>query len=445
MTLDDLAKHTGEDPAELQRWASIGLISNGSDYTPADSERVRLIRFAIDRGYTAETLAEVAGRQGDIIGNFAGQLGGAIHDRSYSPAEAAAEMGVEVGLFERFRAVSGISPGSRVFEEDLEAFKLVAAVLAGGIPEDVLLQLGRVFADSQAKIADAITRLFHLYVHEPMRSSKGPSNTRLEASNAISEPLVGVIEPLIVYFHRRAWAQALAEDMMLHLAEETTLPAEVVGQFSRAILFVDLCSFTPLTEMMGDAVAAQVVGRFGDIVREAAGHWFGQVVKQIGDEFMLVFADGPAAVRCAMAIRSAATAEPRFPALRIGAHSGSVLYREGDYVGVNVNIAARVTSVAARNQFLVTSDIAAQIQDRQDVDIVDIGTRRLKGLAEPIHLFAIHHPPSTPNRSADPVCGMQLNETTAEAELNWRGTRLMFCSTKCLRRFVDDPDRYPLL
>jgi len=43
---------------------------------------------------------------------------------------------------------------------------------------------------------------------------------------------------------------------------------------------------------------------------------------------------------------SSAAAEARFPALRIGAHSGSVLYREGDYVGAGVNLAARVAATA---------------------------------------------------------------------------------------------------
>jgi class 3 adenylate cyclase len=70
-----------------------------------------------------------------------------------------------------------------------------------------------------------------------------------------------------------------------------------------------------------------VVERFGELVRDGAAACSGQVVKQIGDEFMLVFPTGTAAVRCGLAIRDLAAAEPRFPALRLGAHAGSVLYR----------------------------------------------------------------------------------------------------------------------
>src|SRR5207244_11167236 len=109
-----------------------------------------------------------------------------------------------------------------------------------------------------------------------------------------------------------------------------------------------------LTEAMGAAVAARVVERFSEMVREAAFECDGQVLKQIGDEFMLVFPTPAAAVAFGVGIRATTAAEPRFPALRIGAHAGSVLYREGDYVGANVNLADRVTSEAKRHQFLVT-------------------------------------------------------------------------------------------
>src|SRR5205807_6415725 len=142
----------------------------------------------------------------------------------------------------------------------------------------------------------------------------------LAVTNAIAGPLLALVEPTVLYYHQKAWQHALREDMMLHLAEEATAPSAVPGEFTRAILFADLSSFTPLTEVMGDAAAAQVVARFSDIVRASAALCSGQVVKQIGDEFMLVFPDGRAAVSCGLEIAAKAAAESRFPALTIGAH-----------------------------------------------------------------------------------------------------------------------------
>jgi hypothetical protein len=85
---------------------------------------------------------------------------------------------------------------------------------------------------------------------------------------------------MIAYLHRKAWERAFAEDLILHLAEEETAPSAVPGEFCRAFLFADLCSFTPLTEVMGDAAAARwwsgsaswcVTGRPPAVVSPAAG------------------------------------------------------------------------------------------------------------------------------------------------------------------------------
>jgi class 3 adenylate cyclase len=210
----------------------------------------------------------------------------------------------------------------------------------------------------------------------------------------------------------------------------------------RTILFVDLSSFTPLTEAMGDAAAAGIVERFSDMVRDKAADCDGQVLKQIGDEFMLVFPDPQRAVSFGIGMQQVAAAEPRFPALRIGAQSGSILYREGDYVGANVNLAARVTSAAVRNQFLVT-DAVREAVDLDNVEFDHVGSRSLKGVSEPVDLFEVRTGEERVMRTADPVCGMELDEDTAEARLVWHDRPLLFCSEGCLRLFLQDPDRYP--
>ena len=104
----------------------------------------------------------------------------------------------------------------------------------------------------------------------------------------------------------------------MHMAEEAGLThaSEVPGELTRAIMFVDLASFTPLTEAMGDIQAAHVLERFSTIVREATDAWYGRLVKQIGDAFMLVFPDARSAVACALEVEMQAAREPQFPAVR---------------------------------------------------------------------------------------------------------------------------------
>jgi adenylate cyclase len=188
----------------------------------------------------------------------------------------------------------------------------------------------------------------------------------------------------------------------------------------------------------------RVLERFSDMVREAVASCEGEIVKQIGDEFMLVFRDAVPAVRCALQVEDAVMAEPRFPAVRIGAHAGPVLYREGDYVGTNVNIAARVAAAAQRHQILVTRSVRDATHEAVEdlVEFEAMGRERLKGIADEIELYVIRRYATREFLAIDPVCGMQLDDDTTEATLHWEGDELAFCSTGCLRRFLDDPDRF---
>lgn len=99
----------------------------------------------------------------------------------------------------------------------------------------------------------------------------GLSGTALhDRTEAASQPMRQLIEPALLYFHRRGMEDALREDMLLHLAEYSgaTHTSAAPAQLQLTVAFLDLASFTPLTESMGDVAAAEVVARFSDLVRE---------------------------------------------------------------------------------------------------------------------------------------------------------------------------------
>jgi class 3 adenylate cyclase/YHS domain-containing protein len=442
MTLNELAALAEESPSELRDWRELGLVHPPEgDSIGVELERVRLIRFALNRGYTAEKLASIVRSHGDLIGYFAERVAASTGAPVCRMDEAAAVVGLGPADFKSLRRAAGLVDQPQAYPEDIEAFRTMRAALDAGIGIDVLTQILRVFAGCTERIADGVNRLFHLYVHERLRDAGASGVELMEQTTAISEPAIPLLEPTVLYFHRKGWERAFAEDMMLHLAEEATAPSEVPGELVRAFLFVDLSSFTPMTEAMGDTAAAEVVDRFSQLVRGGAARCSGQVFKQIGDEFMLVFPDGRCAAMCGLRIQDAAADERRFPALRMGAHVGSVIYREGDYVGTAVNIAARVAAAATRHQFVATDAVRRDLGDL-DVEVKALGPQHLKGLSERIELFELSRHRVTETRAVDPVCQMELDEESAEARLDWQGQPQLFCSEGCLRRFLDDPTRY---
>ncbi|MGH2403771.1 MAG: adenylate/guanylate cyclase domain-containing protein, partial [bacterium] len=204
-----------------------------------------------------------------------------------------------------------------------------------------------------------------------------------------------------------------------------------------------LSSFTPMTVAMGDATAAQVLERFSQLVRESVIRWEGRIVKQIGDAFMLVFQEPRAALACALEVESRTDNEPQFLAVRAGIHWGQVLYRAGDYVGSNVNIASRLCTEADRHQILVTNDVRKEARDLPEVEFLRLGKRKLKGLAEGIVLFEARARSGVGTKKhIDPVCGMELETAEVAARLSLEGVERSFCSDDCLRKFVVSPEKY---
>jgi class 3 adenylate cyclase len=286
-------------------------------------------------------------------------------------------------------------------------------------------------------------RTFHNYVHERFRAQGLAGRELLEATDKVGKPLLDLVEPALVFFHRRAYQRASREDMLRHLVEATKPLPGTLGEEQATVLFVDLASFTPLTATMGDHAAADVLGRFSATARSSATRYGGRILKQIGDEFMLMFARPADAIEFGLAMDRFVDAEPQFPALHIGAHHGKVLYREGDYVGAGVNLAARVAAAGAAGQFLITEDLRDAAGDLADADFVSLPPRRLKGIPDPVRLTEVRRlAPEHSNRETDPVCGMLLHAADVAARITWRGATFAFCSEMCKQAFAEDPARF---
>jgi len=450
LSIEELARRTREPVERLRKWRSLGLIGTkgARGFALEDVESVRLVKLLLRRGVGLEAIQQAA-KAGQLGRRLAGYLewmypGEAA--QSYSLGEAAEILGLSLDMLQRVLEVSGLGDeGETLDEGDVEALRRVKVALEAGFPQEALLQLLRVYADAVGRAAEAAQRLFHFYVHERLKGTGAATPEVLERVDVIARQTQPLVEPSILYFHRKAFLRALREDIVTDLAEEAGVleKGEVPGQLRAAIVFVDLCSFTPLAEAMGDVTAAQVLERFSDVARQSAGRWGGRVVKQIGDAFMLAFPEARSAVACALEIEGRAAEEPQFLAVRSGIHWGLVLYREGDYVGSNVNIASRLATEAERHQVLVTAEVSREAHGLAEVDFVPLGKRQLKGVGDELELFEARPRAVGPTEKAvDPVCGMELRPAEVTATLALEGKERAFCSEECLRRFVAAPERY---
>jgi class 3 adenylate cyclase/YHS domain-containing protein len=448
VTLEDLARRTGEKPERLERWRDAGLIGTAEscDFQLRDVGRAMLLHDLLHYGITLDTIADAAKNTDSAFYRYLETMGDHYAVPAYSVQEAAERVGIDVDQARRLIDAGGVDEhGEMLDEADLRFLESCKVALGAGMPEEALLQILRVYSDNMSRIAEVGARVGHFYMHQPLMNqghSPAESIQMLESTFARIEPLV---EPAIFYFHHKGLERAQWEDMLMHLEEEAGLAEkpDTPGQVRQAIMFVDLASFTPLAEAMGDLRAAQVLQRFSSIVRSAARRAHGRIVKQIGDAFMLMFSEPHQAVICAVGLEAHCAREPQFPAVRAGIHWGPVLYREGDYFGSNVNVASRLAAEAGRHQILISGDLWRRVKDIEGIEFVRLGKRRLKGLAQEIEVYeARWTEPGRAERFTDPVCGMEIGPTEVAARLTFDGREHAFCSEDCLRKFVASPATY---
>lgn len=163
------------------------------------------------------------------------------------------------------------------------------------------------------------------------------------------------------------------------------------GEEDVAILFLDLVGFSAWALQAGDEAAVTLLRDFGRITDGAVVERGGRVVKRLGDGAMAVFADAGAAVEAARhACREVATmdVDGYEPALRAGLHVGRPRHLGGDYLGVAVNVAARVAEAAKADEVLISETA----RERLPPDAYPLRKRRrfrAKGAPDDLAVYAV--------------------------------------------------------
>jgi len=151
------------------------------------------------------------------------------------------------------------------------------------------------------------------------------------------------------------------------------------------ILFTDIVGSTELASRLGDSAWRDLLESHHAIVRRELARFQGRELDTVGDGFFAAF-DGPArAVLAASAIRdSLRTLELE---IRAGLHTGECEVSDGKIAGIAVSIGARISSLAAPGEVLVSSTVKDLVAG-SGLQFEDRGEHHLKGVPEAWRLFA---------------------------------------------------------
>jgi class 3 adenylate cyclase len=162
------------------------------------------------------------------------------------------------------------------------------------------------------------------------------------------------------------------------------------------VLFTDVVDSTRKAEAMGDRDWHALLGEHDRLVRDAISRFRGREIKTLGDGFLATF-DGPArAVRCGSEIIDAL--RPLSLNVRCGVHTGEIEMKGDDIGGIAVHIAARIASMADGGDVLVSRTVRDLVAG-SNLPLERRGDFALKGLSEPMLLYAVAPPQQTGMRT----------------------------------------------
>ncbi|HEX6262848.1 MAG TPA: AAA family ATPase [Actinomycetota bacterium] len=156
-------------------------------------------------------------------------------------------------------------------------------------------------------------------------------------------------------------------------------------------LFTDIEGSTRLLQDLGPGYR-RVQDRHDELLLEAIQAEGGRVVRIEGDSAFSVFVNPTQAVRAAVAAQRSLAREPwpHGEALRVrmGLHTGEGTPGGGDYVGIDVNRAARIAAAGHGGQVLLSEATRGLIDHAlpEGVIVRDLGTHRLKDIDRPERL-----------------------------------------------------------
>ena len=155
------------------------------------------------------------------------------------------------------------------------------------------------------------------------------------------------------------------------------------GENNGCVLFADVSGSTKLYEMVGDTAAHAAIDLCVKLFAALTEQHGGRVVKTIGDEVMAIFPDASSAASAAvdiqLGIAQMAPVDKVRLGVRIGLHHGPVVERDGDVFGDTVNLAARLTELAAKGQIITSMETTSKLAAMQRLDCRSLYEIAVKG------------------------------------------------------------------
>jgi class 3 adenylate cyclase/TolB-like protein len=161
-----------------------------------------------------------------------------------------------------------------------------------------------------------------------------------------------------------------------------------------AIMFTDMTGFS---RRMGESerLTLKLLGDHNRILRFLVRKHHGKIIKSTGDGFLVDFDSAVEAVLCAL------EAQERFQRynlnkaeceqiwVRIGINLGEVKIVDSDLFGDEVNIAARIQTLAEPGGICISRDVYDHVKNKLSIVAMNLGPQELKNIRQKIEIYKV--------------------------------------------------------
>ena len=171
----------------------------------------------------------------------------------------------------------------------------------------------------------------------------------------------------------------------------TTLLSEVKSEQNVIVMFADVAGSMQLYNTLGDERAKSIIVGLQSAIASVIRNANGQVQEVTGDEILAYFDSADDSIHCAQKIHQSAQLQTQFVgsplALRVGIHSGKVIFESGRLFGDTINITSRITALAKGGQTMVSSSLMARLSNTLKSEARQFDETRIKGKSEPVIVY----------------------------------------------------------
>lgn len=152
-------------------------------------------------------------------------------------------------------------------------------------------------------------------------------------------------------------------------------------------MFADIVGYTKMMQIdEGNAKALR--DRQRSVIESCLLKYRGQVVQYYGDGTLIIFGSALDAVKCARDIQVELTKESSVP-IRIGIHTGDIVYDDEGIYGDAVNVASRIQACGTDGSVTISGNVFDEIKNHPGIRVESLGEQTLKNVSTPVNLYSL--------------------------------------------------------